>query len=238
MQIALLPGDLLVFYTDGIVDMVNGGIEPFGFERLQESIKRHANASLNDLPQRLIADAESYTGVKEHIDDLTLMIVKIDELNAPLNGEAMVSEKASRDNETPGEVRLSLPSCLGYERMAMDAVAAMARMMGFSAERIEDLRTAVSETCINAIEHGNKLNAASRVDVLIRSSPQTLTVQVFDNGPGFTSAAHAVPQLEKKIRGEDDPRGWGLFLIEKLVDQVEFKTMPKLGHVTTLMMKR
>jgi serine/threonine-protein kinase RsbW len=140
-------------------------------------------------------------------------------------------------NETPGEVRLSLPSCLGYERIAMESAAAMARMMGFTPPRVEDLRTAVSETCINAIEHGNKLNAANRVDVLLRPNDETLIVQVFDNGTGFESSRHAAPQIERKVRGEENSRGWGLFLIEHLVDHVEFKTMPKLGHVTTLTMK-
>jgi serine phosphatase RsbU (regulator of sigma subunit)/anti-sigma regulatory factor (Ser/Thr protein kinase) len=237
MQIALQPGDLLVFYTDGIVDMVNGTTEPFGFERFQASIKNHANASLTELPQRLVADAESYTGGREHIDDLTLMVVKIEELKAPFNRQLKTADTPVEHNETPSEVRLSLPSCLGYEKLAMEAAAAMAKMMGFSLTRIEDLRTAVSETCINAIEHGNKLNAANRVDVLIRSNAPTLTVQVCDNGPGFASPPDFAPQLEKKICGEETPRGLGLFLIENLVDHVEFKIMPKLGHVTTLTMK-
>jgi serine/threonine-protein kinase RsbW len=62
-------------------------------------------------------------------------------------------------------------------------------------------------------------------------------VQVCDNGPGFASPPDFAPQLEKKICGEETPRGLGLFLIENLVDHVEFKIMPKLGHVTTLTMK-
>lgn len=138
--------------------------------------------------------------------------------------------------DTQGEVRLSLPSCMGYEKIAMESAAAMARMMGFPPARVEDLRTAVSETCINAIEHGNKLNAANRVDVLLRPGTQALIVQVFDNGGGFQHEADHTPRLEKKIRGEETPRGLGLFLIEHLVDHVEFKVMPKLGHVTTLTM--
>lgn len=235
MQIGLQPDDLLVFYTDGIVDMVNGAVEPFGFERLQQSIKQHAHAALNQLPQRLVSAAEAYTGTREHIDDLTLMVVRVGELRTPVKTTMAIGGPAVQPCATPGEIRLSLPSCLGYECMAMDAAAAMAKMMGFAPARVEDLRTAVSETCINAIEHGNKLNAANRVDVFIRTEAKTLTVQVCDNGMGFTSATS--PHLEKKIRGEEDPRGWGLFLIEKLVDQVEFKTMPALGHVTTLTMK-
>jgi len=235
MQIGLQPGDLLVFYTDGIVDMVNGTVEPFGFERLQESIKKHCQASLNELPRRLVADAEAYAGGKEHLDDLTLMAVRVEATGAKNKTE--ISEISEPSHRAPAEIRLSLPSSTGYERMAMDAAATMAKMMGFPPARIEDLRTAVSETCINAIEHGNKLNAVNGVDVIIRSNLQTLTVQVFDNGTGFECAVSAAPQLEKKIRGEENPRGWGLYLVEKLVDHVEFKTMPELGHVTTLTMK-
>ncbi|MDZ7292083.1 MAG: SpoIIE family protein phosphatase [candidate division KSB1 bacterium] len=78
MQIALQPGDLLVFYTDGIVDMMNGKAEPFGFERLQQSIKQHAHAPLDELPRRLIAAAEAYTGRQEHVDDLTLVVVRLE----------------------------------------------------------------------------------------------------------------------------------------------------------------
>jgi serine/threonine-protein kinase RsbW len=140
-------------------------------------------------------------------------------------------------SENQGEIRLSLPSCIGYEKIVMESAAAMARMMGFSLERVEDLRTAVSEACINAIEHGNKLNAANRVDVLLRPCDDALIVQVFDNGAGFQVDANPEPCLEKKIRGEETPRGLGLFLIERLVDRVEFKIMPELGHVTTLTME-
>jgi sigma-B regulation protein RsbU (phosphoserine phosphatase) len=78
MQIALQPGDLLVFYTDGIVDMMNGSAEPFGFDRLQQSISRHVQTPLDELPRRLIADAESYTGTREHIDDLTLVVLRLE----------------------------------------------------------------------------------------------------------------------------------------------------------------
>ncbi|MCI0694445.1 SpoIIE family protein phosphatase [candidate division KSB1 bacterium] len=78
LQIALQPGDLLVFYTDGIVDMMNGTAEPFGFERLQQSIQMHVHAPLGELPRRLIADAEKYTGTREHIDDLTLVVLRLE----------------------------------------------------------------------------------------------------------------------------------------------------------------
>lgn len=143
--------------------------------------------------------------------------------------------RRSAAKKEPMEIRLILPSRFGYEKIAMESAAAVARLMGFSPSRIEDLRTAVSEACINAIEHGNKLNAISRVEVLLFPGRRRLTVQVHDNGCGFTRTG-GKPDLEKKLAGVEPPRGWGLFLIERLVDGVHFKTMPEMGHVTTLSM--
>jgi sigma-B regulation protein RsbU (phosphoserine phosphatase) len=78
MQITLQPADLLVFYTDGIVDMMNGSAEPYGFARLEQSIKQNVSAPLRELPRRLIAEAEAYTGSQQHLDDLTLLVVKVE----------------------------------------------------------------------------------------------------------------------------------------------------------------
>ena len=52
-------------------------------------------------------------------------------------------------------VELKIPSEPGFEKVAMRLAAEVAERMGFSPERIDDLRTAVSEACLNAIRHGN-----------------------------------------------------------------------------------
>ncbi len=53
-------------------------------------------------------------------------------------------------------IEVSLPNMLGYERIAMQCAASFAKIVGFVPERVEDLKTAVSEACLNAMEHGNK----------------------------------------------------------------------------------
>ena len=60
-------------------------------------------------------------------------------------------------------VEVTLPNKLGYERIAMECSASFAKMFGLKKERIEDLKTAVSEACLNAIEHGNKGRPEARV---------------------------------------------------------------------------
>ena len=53
-------------------------------------------------------------------------------------------------------VTLILPNAIGHERIAMASLASFAKMHGYSLARIEDLKTAVAEAAINAMEHGNK----------------------------------------------------------------------------------
>ena len=64
-------------------------------------------------------------------------------------------------------VELKIPSEQGYEKMAMHLAADLATMMKFPDSRIEDLRTAVSEACINAIEHGNVNDVSTKVYIVM-----------------------------------------------------------------------
>ncbi len=118
-------------------------------------------------------------------------------------------------------VEVRLPSRLGFEKVAMSTAASMATMMGFSEARIEDLKTAVSEACINAIEHGNQMNASIPVGVVLSMSAGELEVKVLDDGAGMSSPPRE-PDIDRKITGEEQARGMGMFLIQALVDEVEW----------------
>jgi len=118
-------------------------------------------------------------------------------------------------------VELKLPTRLGYEKVAMSTAASLAKLRGFPDERIEDLKTAVAEACINAIEHGNRLNEKLSVGVVLQAGPDELEVKVIDDGTGIKSQP-AKPDIDRKMHGEEDPRGMGMFLIQALVDEAEW----------------
>jgi serine/threonine-protein kinase RsbW len=129
-------------------------------------------------------------------------------------------------------IELHIPSDLGYEKVAMESAAAVAQNMHFSPDRIEDLKTAIAEACINAIEHGNKLNDLERVLVTLKIDESKLQVDIKDTGNPFEANIEK-PDIDKKITGNDKPRGWGLFLIKNLVDEVEFSSAPE-GNTTSM----
>jgi len=116
----------------------------------------------------------------------------------------------SKVKSTSVEVRL--PSQLGYEKVAMSTAAAVAKLMGFREDRVEDLKTAVAEACINAIEHGNKLNDDLSVGVVLSAGINALEVKVIDDGKGLKTVPPK-PDIDKKM---------GMFLIQALVDEAEW----------------
>jgi serine/threonine-protein kinase RsbW len=133
-------------------------------------------------------------------------------------------------------VEVVLPSTPGYERIAMECSASFARIIGFVQERIEDLKTAVSEACLNAIEHGNKGRPGARVIVTMSFDDDTLSVLVKDEGSGVFELPE-VPDIERRIETLDPPRGLGIYLIKQLVDHVEFNQMTKDGHMVRMAIK-
>jgi len=118
-------------------------------------------------------------------------------------------------------VEVRLPSVLGFEKVAMGTAASAARLMGFSDDRVEDLKTAIAEACINAMEHGNRFNENLRVAVTLTLSDDALEVRVADRGTGMKKPVIA-PDIDRKMHGDEPPRGLGLFLIQSLVDEVEW----------------
>jgi serine/threonine-protein kinase RsbW len=130
-------------------------------------------------------------------------------------------------------IELAVPSRVGLELVAVDAAAAIAKLMGFSEERIEDLKTAVEEACLNAIEHGNQQNANLKVLVEFIAEDSKLQVDIHDQGKGIRGKIQK-PDIDAKIAKEQTARGWGLFLIQSLMDEVEFDWNPETGNVTRM----
>ncbi len=131
---------------------------------------------------------------------------------------------------SPASLELSLPSELGYEVIARDAVAAFARRLGISAERIEDLKTVLCEACINAMEHGNSLDPGLRVQIFCRIEAERLVVEVLDQGVSRYTAAPTPLSIGEKVAGQGSARGMGLLLISQLCDEAGFVTRSGPGN--------
>jgi len=148
----------------------------------------------------------------------------------------MLNKKSDND-QNKKEIELRLPSKLGYEKVAMDTASSLARRMGFDGDRVESLKTAVSEAVTNAIEHGNQHDAAMKVVVLLTVHDDELVISVTDQGRQALQADRTqdVPNLpeilhQAALNPGADKGGWGIWFIRELMDEVEFTTAPSGGN--------
>jgi len=125
----------------------------------------------------------------------------------------------------------------GNERLALARVAEAVGGCGLSADQLERLKTAVAEATMNAIEHGNHNRADVNVDITVVDTGASVAVSITDLGGAHapTKAAVELPDLDMKLAGLQSPRGWGLFLIQNMVDAMEVSTDGD-KHTVRLMM--
>jgi anti-sigma regulatory factor (Ser/Thr protein kinase) len=211
-EATLAPGDQLLFHTDGLAEAHNTARQMFGFPRLKGLLADHVSGS--ELIARLLTELESFTGADwEQEDDVTLVSVQ---RSTPPAGSADGTVDAQRVLAD-----FSLPSEPGNERLAIDRVEEAIGSLGLPPRRLERLKTAVGEATMNAIEHGNRNRAELPVVVRVLAAGTDLRVDITDQGCYRPIPDVEIPDLEAKLAGTQRARGWGLFLIKNMVDEME-----------------
>lgn len=201
----LKPGERLLMLSDGLIEAHNGQREMFGFPRLKELLVEQGSGAV--LIDTIMQALHGFTGPDyEQEDDITL--VTIERRAVP---PAVAQELAE----------FSIPSQPGNERMAAAQVLDALAGVDISAAQQKKLETAVAEATMNAMEHGNKYQVD--LPVLIRLSLENgaVVVKIEDQGGGESIPASTEPDLDAKLAGLQSPRGWGLFLIKNMVDEME-----------------
>ena len=217
-EATLNPGETILLHSDGVAEAHNADRDMFGFPRLMSLLEgasggqRIIDATLTELDRFTGSDAEQE-------DDITLVALTRSGISGAggttETGEGIVDE-------------FSLPSELGNERAAMDRVGDTAAGIGLSGACLERLKTAVAEATMNAIEHGNQARAEIPVHITVQRSPEDLSVRIVDQGGTDPIPDAETPDLDAKLEGLQKARGWGLFLIKNMVDDMKVST--ENGH--------
>jgi serine phosphatase RsbU (regulator of sigma subunit) len=79
----LKPGDLILFYTDGLNEAMSAEMAPYGDERLKASLVRHAGHPLPELAEELLEDIRQFTYGAEQYDDQTFVLMRVAENSGP-----------------------------------------------------------------------------------------------------------------------------------------------------------
>jgi serine phosphatase RsbU (regulator of sigma subunit)/anti-sigma regulatory factor (Ser/Thr protein kinase) len=204
----LQHGESVLLHSDGIVEAHDPDRGMFGFPRLKETVAGSEGGQA--LIDRVLSELEAFSGPDaEQEDDITMVTLERSAGGAVLAG--------SQNGEVLAEFELA--SRPGGEREAIARVADAVAGLGLESARVERLKTAVGEATMNAMEHGSGYRADRPVSIRVLRTHDVLRVQITDRGGAFELEPAETPDLEAKLAGDQSPRGWGLFLIEKMVDE-------------------
>jgi sigma-B regulation protein RsbU (phosphoserine phosphatase) len=76
-SISMDSGDILLLYTDGLIEAVNNKNKPFGREGVSSVLEQNASLGVDDLAQKLINDVEYFSSAGGRHDDETFVAVKV-----------------------------------------------------------------------------------------------------------------------------------------------------------------
>jgi serine phosphatase RsbU (regulator of sigma subunit) len=74
-EIQFSPGDLLLIYTDGVLDALNRNRQSFGEGRMLDAVRQLADPSAQDVQDALVSSVRAFTGDEPQFDDITIMVV-------------------------------------------------------------------------------------------------------------------------------------------------------------------
>jgi sigma-B regulation protein RsbU (phosphoserine phosphatase) len=83
VTIPLAPGDLVVFFTDGISETMNDAFDCYGEQRLARVLEQYAHLPFEQLRAFIFADLRSFAGAADQHDDMTMVLLKVEEAAEP-----------------------------------------------------------------------------------------------------------------------------------------------------------
>jgi serine/threonine-protein kinase RsbW len=123
----------------------------------------------------------------------------------------------------PREVSMVIPVAPEMEIVATAQVAALGGYLSMTRDKIDEVKLALVEACINAFEHADCRDEQLYLTFRLGREPkgrEWLEIEVLDKGKGFDQNAVGEPSLAQNLSGHRK-RGWGLQIIKGLMDDVE-----------------
>jgi PAS domain S-box-containing protein len=208
IAVSFEPGDLFLFYSDGITDMRNRAGEWFGLDRLVECVRSHRHLEPESLVDALRKAAVAFAGSDRPTDDLTCVAVKVVEVRQPL-----------------AHAELEIRSDLADLRRARAFVRDFCRMVPqglLDEDEVGGLELAVNEAASNIMKHAYHGRADQRIELEADASPDCVTIRLHHLGDSFDPATVRPPALDGTRES-----GFGVYLVTRCVDDVRCSRDPR-----------
>lgn len=133
---------------------------------------------------------------------------------------------------TRKDIYITVPMIMDMELAVSKTAEALALMSHFSSDQVDEIRHAVIEACINAMEHSDSPDR--KIYLRFSVFDDRMEIRVRDRGHGFDIRCVEKPDLRRKLETGSRKRGWGLMLINNLMDDVKIeKEDPGISVIMT-----
>jgi phosphoserine phosphatase RsbU/P len=202
-SVSFNPGDIFLFYSDGITDAQNTAGEPYGEERLKDCVCNNAGLEPADLCARIRESVALFTDSQIVADDLTCLSVKIGSLeeHAPSMRWAM---------EFLSQLEF-LPALRAWVRGVCNTACP-----GDSSVT-DALELAVTETVSNIIRHAYEGRSDKKITIEAQAFADRMAVTIMHWGKRYRPESSRI-----NIPNASLEHGYGLFIISKVVDAVTY----------------
>ena len=123
-------------------------------------------------------------------------------------------------SKKPTDVDLIIPMIPEMELTASNTAEAVGNFMRLDSDQIDEIKIALIEACINSFEHSQSTDR--RVNINFEISSEQLSIQISDEGQGFD--LDKVRTEIKDRRDRNEKRGWGLKIMQELMDEVRVES--------------
>ena len=201
------PGDLFIFYSDGLTEAKNKQAEMYGEQRLVDYVQQHAGTDLRELIQNIWQDVVDFAQSDIFSDDFTCIGVRV-----------MNTEKSKAANSL--EEKLEINSDLNELARVRDfarCFCTRAASEFLDRSRIDLIELALNEAVVNVIEHAYRNATDKPVRIEAQLSPGLIEFRLYDWGRHFDPASVPPPAFD----GSKD-HGFGVYIIEQAVDEIKY----------------
>jgi anti-anti-sigma factor len=204
LTVNFFPGDLFIFYSDGITEAKNPKSELFGLERLKDIILRNIDLDAAELMHKIKREVVSFSEKDSLDDDVTLIIVKINEDYVSYTSPFVVGRFSSSLNEL---------------RLVRDFINRFCQALPGDQERFtSQVLLAINEAFCNVVNHSYKKAEGRPVLIQGELSSRGAIIQLSDQGETFFDPTTV---SEPSLDGSKDG-GFGWYMIKHIADQITY----------------
>jgi sigma-B regulation protein RsbU (phosphoserine phosphatase) len=201
-ELALAPGDAVVFYTDGVSEAFDRGGACYGSERVLVAAGALAGRPAPEIAAGLLRDVRAFAGEAPQSDDIAVLALR-------------VAGRAADERRLTVELR-AIPE------EVMRAVDALRDFCG--SQQVPEparfpLALALEECASNVVNHALGRDAGQAFRVTFTRTADAVEVELRDRGPAFDPTALDLPRGD----ADDQHGGWGLQLVRRSVHALTYR---------------